>query len=107
MHWFRAVDHFIRRYPSKMDIRKDDGFTPLHLAALNSHLDVVTSFAEHVSNNFCVYVYIYIANVLWVVYLLESGGLQHNIRVASVKYSIYLHNNCHSSVNNHMLYVIG
>jgi E3 ubiquitin-protein ligase mind-bomb len=41
-----AVDHFIRRYPSKMDIRKDDGFTPLHLAALNSHLDVVTSFAE-------------------------------------------------------------
>lgn len=31
-----------------MDIRKDDGYTPLHLAALNDHLDVVTSFAEHV-----------------------------------------------------------
>lgn len=46
---FSAVDHFIRRYPSDVDIRKDDGYTPLHLAALNNHLDVVTSFAEHVS----------------------------------------------------------
>lgn len=46
---FSAVDHFIRRYPSNVDIRKDDGYTPLHLAALNNHLDVVTSFAEHVS----------------------------------------------------------
>lgn len=39
-----------------MDIRKDDGFTPLHLAALNSHLDVVTSFAEHVSSIFMLHV---------------------------------------------------
>ena len=46
-----AVDHFLRRYPSKVDIRKDDGYTPLHLAALNDHLDVVTSFAEQVNTD--------------------------------------------------------
>ena len=32
-----------------MNIVKDDGFTPLHLSAINNHIDVVTSFAEHVS----------------------------------------------------------
>ena len=46
---YSAVDHFIHQYPSNVDIRKDDGYTPLHLAALNNHIDVVTCFAEHVS----------------------------------------------------------
>ncbi len=32
-----------------VDLKKDDGYTPLHLAALNDHLDVVTAFAEVVS----------------------------------------------------------
>lgn len=45
----RAIDHFIRRFPTELNILKDDGFTPLHLAAFNNHIDVVTSLAEHVS----------------------------------------------------------
>ncbi len=32
-----------------INLLKDDGYTPLHLAALNDHLDVVTAFAEVVS----------------------------------------------------------
>ena len=32
-----------------MNIKKDDGYTPLHLAALNDHLDVVTALADLVS----------------------------------------------------------
>ena len=31
-----------------MNIKKDDGYVPLHLAALNDHLDVVTALAEMV-----------------------------------------------------------
>ena len=31
-----------------MNIKKDDGYMPLHLAALNDHLDVVTALAEMV-----------------------------------------------------------
>ena len=31
-----------------MNIKKDDGYIPLHLAALNDHLDVVTALAEMV-----------------------------------------------------------
>lgn len=50
MYQFSAVDQFIRRHPTKVDIKKDDGYTALHLAALNNHLDVVTSFAELVSD---------------------------------------------------------
>ena len=32
-----------------MNIKKDDGYTPLHLASLNDHLDVVTALADLVS----------------------------------------------------------
>jgi len=42
----RAVDHFIRRFPQHINLKKDDGYTPLHLAALNDHLDVVTVLAD-------------------------------------------------------------
>ena len=31
-----------------MNIKKDDGYMPLHLTALNDHLDVVTALAEMV-----------------------------------------------------------
>ena len=36
-----------------MNIQKDDGYTSLHLAALNDHIDVVTSLAELVSACTC------------------------------------------------------
>ncbi len=46
----RAVEHFNRRFVEHINLLKDDGYTPLHLAALNDHLDVVTAFAEVVSD---------------------------------------------------------
>ena len=45
-----AVEQFIRKYPGHVDLRKDDGYTALHLASLNDHLDVVTTLADLVSN---------------------------------------------------------
>ena len=37
----RAVDAMIRADPRVMDIAKEDGFTPLHLASLNGSVEVV------------------------------------------------------------------
>ena len=45
----RALEQFIRKDPDLVNFRKDDGYTPLHLAALNDHLDVVTMLIDHVS----------------------------------------------------------
>lgn len=45
----RALEQFIRKNPDLINLRKDDGYTPLHLAALNDHLDVVTMLVDHVS----------------------------------------------------------
>ncbi len=44
------MEHFNRKYVEHVNLKKDDGYTPLHLAALNDHLDVVTAFAEVVSD---------------------------------------------------------
>ncbi|XP_064385292.1 E3 ubiquitin-protein ligase MIB1-like isoform X2 [Halichondria panicea] len=41
-----AVEHFNRRFVEHINLLKDDGYTPLHLAALNDHLDVITAFAK-------------------------------------------------------------
>lgn len=41
-----AVEHFIRKFPQYINLKKDDGYTPLHLASLNDHLDVATIFAD-------------------------------------------------------------
>ncbi len=40
------MEHFNRLFVAHINLLKDDGYTPLHLAALNDHLDVVTAFAE-------------------------------------------------------------
>ena len=44
----RAVEQFARA-KCDLNLKKDDGFAPIHLAALNDHLDVVTALAEMVS----------------------------------------------------------
>ena len=49
LYKYSAVEQFIRRFPNSMNIKKDDGYTPLHLASLNDHLDVITALAELVS----------------------------------------------------------
>lgn len=45
----RGMEQFIKRDPTCVNRQKDDGFTPLHLASLNNHLDLVTVIAETVS----------------------------------------------------------
>ena len=45
---YRAIEHFVRKQRESVNITKDDGYVPLHLAALNDHLDVVTALAEMV-----------------------------------------------------------
>ena len=47
---FSAIEHFVRKNPALVNISKDDGYTPLHLASLNDHLDVVTALSEMVSS---------------------------------------------------------
>jgi ankyrin repeat protein len=41
-----AVEQFISKDPDCVNRKKDDGFTPLHLASLNHHLDVLTTIVE-------------------------------------------------------------
>ena len=43
-----AIEHFVKKKEDIVNIKKDDGYMPLHLAALNDHLDVVTALAEMV-----------------------------------------------------------
>ena len=50
-----AIEHFVRKRQESVNITKDDGYMPLHLAALNDHLDVVTALAEMVSHLYPVY----------------------------------------------------
>ncbi len=42
----RAMEQFTRRFPHHVNLKKDDGYTALHLSALNDHLDLVTMLAE-------------------------------------------------------------
>ena len=44
----RGVKEFISRFPQHINLPKDDGYTPLHLAALNDNGDVVTLLAQEV-----------------------------------------------------------
>ena len=46
---YSALEHFVKKKEDIINIKKDDGYMPLHLAALNDHLDVVTALAEMVS----------------------------------------------------------
>ena len=43
------MERFIQKFTEHVNIKKDDGFTPLHLSALNDHLDVLTALLESVS----------------------------------------------------------
>ena len=38
----------MRKFPEHVNIQKDDGFTPLHLSAVNDHLDVLTALVDNV-----------------------------------------------------------
>jgi len=43
------MEKFVEDYPNLINVPKDDGFTALHLAAINDNLDVVTLLAASVS----------------------------------------------------------
>ncbi len=42
------MELFIKHSPLCISLRKDDGYTPLHLAALNNHLEVLTTMLDSV-----------------------------------------------------------
>jgi len=39
----------IHYHPEHINLKKDDGFSPLHMAALNNQVDLVALLASHVS----------------------------------------------------------
>ena len=43
---YSALEHFMRKQPECINLKKDDGYTALHLASLNDHLDVVTALVD-------------------------------------------------------------
>lgn len=52
-----AIEMFIKHNPVCVNLQKDDGYTPLHLAALNNHLDVLTTILDSVCFiNFLIFV---------------------------------------------------
>ncbi len=56
----RAMELFTRKFPQHINLKKEDGFTPLHLCAFNDHLDTITSLLELVGANNsmqCTYTY--------------------------------------------------
>lgn len=42
------MEQFLRQNPNYANLKKDDGYSALHLASLNDHLDIVTTLAENV-----------------------------------------------------------
>ena len=43
------MEEFITRFPQHLNLRIDDGLTPLHVAAVANHRDIVTYLAEQVN----------------------------------------------------------
>lgn len=52
---FRAVEEFITCFPQHINLRDDEGLTPLHVAAIANHCDIVTYLAEQVYHSACMY----------------------------------------------------
>lgn len=43
------MEEFITRFPQHLNLKIDDGLTPLHMAAVANHRDIVTFLAEQVN----------------------------------------------------------
>lgn len=51
------MEQFVIRFPEHADIKDDDGNTPLHVASVFGHRDIVTLLADLVqfaSRNLCI-----------------------------------------------------
>ena len=46
--WCRGVEEILKWNPKLINIPRKDGFTPIHLAAIGGHTDVVALLASHV-----------------------------------------------------------
>lgn len=51
---FRATEKILARARQLVDVKKEDGFSALHLAALNNHRDVAEVLIKEVSLTFTV-----------------------------------------------------
>ncbi len=45
---FSALEELVRFHPELINVKKDNGSSPLHVAAANNHYDVVSLLASHV-----------------------------------------------------------
>ena len=45
----------MKRYPQLINVSKDDGYTPLHVAAVTNHADIVGLLASHVRMSVATY----------------------------------------------------
>lgn len=45
-----GLEEILRFHPELVNLPKDDGYTPLHIAAANNFADLVSLIASHVSN---------------------------------------------------------
>ena len=71
-------------YPELVNLKKDDGYTPLHMAAVNNHLDLTALLASHVWHCATIiihspfsglYIYIYIYGGFRQKFLLRELGV--------------------------------
>lgn len=46
---FSGLEECLRFYPEYVNLTKDDGYTPLHLASANNYADLVSLIASNVS----------------------------------------------------------
>ena len=44
-----GLEEILRFHPELVNLPKDDGYTPLHIAAANNFADLVSLIASHVS----------------------------------------------------------
>lgn len=49
------MEEFITCFPQHVNLRDDEGLTPLHVAAIANHCDIVTYLAEQVYHSACMY----------------------------------------------------
>ena len=46
---FSGLEEILRFHPELVNLPKDDGYTPLHIAAANNFADLICLIASHVS----------------------------------------------------------
>ena len=57
---YRGVEELIKWYPELINVSKKDGFTALHVAAINGYTDIVSLLALHVCT--CLFIHVHVCS---------------------------------------------